>query len=208
MPTVRKYRFASSVVLLLGVWLAALLGGGIELGLDRALYRALYAGGNETAIAAAKLLSLIGRYYVLVPVGIAAAVYLAFRRRRRAALLLIILFGGRLLVELQKLIFARPRPILTDHLDAVGSLSFPSGHAANSMITLVAIALLLPVGTRWRAAGVAAAGVLTLLIGLSRVMLGVHWPSDVVGGWAFGLLWILLLMRLASTREPAAASPN
>jgi undecaprenyl-diphosphatase len=51
--------------------------------------------------------------------------------------------------------------------------------------------------TRWHRAAAAGAILLSLLVGLSRVMLGVHWPSDVVGGWAFGLLWVLLTLRLA-----------
>jgi undecaprenyl-diphosphatase len=52
-------------------------------------------------------------------------------------------------------------------------------------------------GTRWRGPAVAGAILLSLLIGASRVMLGVHWPSDVIGGWSFGLLWVVLTLRLA-----------
>jgi undecaprenyl-diphosphatase len=59
------------------------------------------------------------------------------------------------------------------------------------------LALALTRDTRWHRAAAAAAIVLSLLVGTSRVMLGVHWPSDVVGGWAFGLLWVLLTLRLA-----------
>jgi undecaprenyl-diphosphatase len=52
-------------------------------------------------------------------------------------------------------------------------------------------------GTRWHRPATALAILLSFLIGISRVMLGVHWPSDVIGGWAFGLLWVLLTLRLA-----------
>ena len=65
------------------------------------------------------------------------------------------------------------------------------------MIFYLALALALTAGTRWHRPAAAAAVLLSLLIGTSRVMLGVHWPSDVVGGWAFGLLWVLLTLRLA-----------
>jgi undecaprenyl-diphosphatase len=65
------------------------------------------------------------------------------------------------------------------------------------MIFYTTIALALTVGTRWHRAAVGAAVLLSLLVGTSRVMLGVHWPSDVVGGWSFGLLWVLLTMRLS-----------
>jgi undecaprenyl-diphosphatase len=59
------------------------------------------------------------------------------------------------------------------------------------------MALALTAGTRWHRAAAAGAVLLSLLVGISRVMLGVHWPSDVIGGWAFGMLWVLLTLRLA-----------
>jgi undecaprenyl-diphosphatase len=65
------------------------------------------------------------------------------------------------------------------------------------MIFDLALALALTAGTRWHRAAAACAVLLSLLIGTSRVMLGVHWPSDVVGGWAFGMLWVMVTLRLA-----------
>jgi undecaprenyl-diphosphatase len=65
------------------------------------------------------------------------------------------------------------------------------------MIFYLTIALALTAGKPWHRAAVAGAILLSLLIGTSRVMLGVHWPSDVIGGWAFGMLWVLLTLRLA-----------
>jgi undecaprenyl-diphosphatase len=79
----------------------------------------------------------------------------------------------------------------------VKTSSFPSGHATSSMIFYLTVALALTGGTRWHRTAVAGAVLLSLLIGTSRVMLGVHWPSDVIGGWAFGLLWVLLTLKLA-----------
>jgi undecaprenyl-diphosphatase len=65
------------------------------------------------------------------------------------------------------------------------------------MIFYLTLALVLARGTRWHRAAAAGAILLSLLIGTSRVMLGVHWPSDVIGGWAFGMLWVLLTLHLA-----------
>jgi undecaprenyl-diphosphatase len=65
------------------------------------------------------------------------------------------------------------------------------------MIFDLTIALVLTVGTRWQRPAVVGAVLLSLAIGTSRVMLGVHWPSDVIGGWTFGMLWVLLTLRLA-----------
>ena len=129
------------------------------------------------------------------PLSIAGALWLFWTgRRQRALLLLATTLGGRLAISLLKDVVDRPRPILSEHLVAVQSASFPSGHAGNSMIVLLALALLLP--ERHRRAWIAAALCLAALIGLSRVILGVHWPSDVIGGWTFGLAWTLTLAGL------------
>jgi undecaprenyl-diphosphatase len=106
---------------------------------------------------------------------------------------------GRLLTEAQKYWIARARPDLEPHLVVVKTTSFPSGHATSSMIFYLSLALMLTVHhhARRRLVAASTAIALSVLVGLSRVMLGVHWPSDVVGGWAFGLLWVLLTLRSA-----------
>jgi undecaprenyl-diphosphatase len=65
------------------------------------------------------------------------------------------------------------------------------------MIFYLTIAIALTAGMRWHRLAAAGAVLLSILIGTSRVMLGVHWPSDVIGGWAFGMLWVLLTLRPA-----------
>jgi undecaprenyl-diphosphatase len=104
---------------------------------------------------------------------------------------------GRGLSEMQKYWVARARPDLDPHLVVVRTSSFPSGHATSSMIFYLTMALALTANTRWHRLAAAGATLLSLAIGTSRVMLGVHWPSDVVGGWAFGMLWVLITLRLA-----------
>ena len=90
---------------------------------------------------------------------------------------------------LMKDAFGRPRPDVAPHLDVVTSMSYPSGHAVNAVAILLLAAALIP--KRNRRAWVAGAALLALMIGLSRVMLNVHWTSDVVGGWLFGLAFAL-----------------
>lgn len=137
-----------------------------------------------------------GAPFLLAVAGIAAAALLWRKERRRALLLVLTVLGGRLGVELIKLLVDRPRPSFDAHPVMVFSQSFPSGHAANSMVTYLALALFaLP--ARWRAAGVAAALSIALAIGATRPMLGVHWPSDVLGGWLYGLLVVGLAWRLS-----------
>lgn len=174
------------------VWLAMLLAGGSEL--DRVILAALYIGDDPALLPAALRVTRAGAWLSLTALtfGAAALLWLLDGKRREAVLLLLIVFSGRAMVELQKYLVDRARPA-EEHLETVHSMSFPSAHAANSMIVFLSIALLM-FGNRLL---IAAALLISFAIGLSRVMLGVHWPSDVVGGWTFGLFWTLAFIRLA-----------
>jgi undecaprenyl-diphosphatase len=184
------------VVVLAGLWLAMLLGGGGPL--DRALYQALYAGGDPALVAAARLFTALGEPALLIAAGFVVAGLLWWRARGRLALVLLsVILVGRALAEVQKYSIARARPDLEPHLVLVKTSSFPSGHATSSMIFFLALALALTARSRWHRAAAGAAVTLSFLVGTSRVMLGVHWPSDVVGGWAFGALWVMLTLPLA-----------
>lgn len=168
---------------------------------DRSVYLAMYAGSRPTLPAIAHFFTILGEPTLLVAAGLIIAGVLWWRgNARRAVSLLIVILVGRGLAELQKYGFARPRPAIEPHLVVTKTYSFPSGHAANSMIFYLALALTLTAGSRWRTWAIIGAVALSFLIGTSRVMLGVHWPSDVVAGWAFGALWALLATGLAEKR--------
>ncbi len=93
--------------------------------------------------------------------------------------------------NLLKLYFARPRPQLVPHLDDVGaSLSYPSGHATNAAVVYLLLALVLP--QQRRTLWLVLAAALALLTGLSRMMLGVHFASDILGGWMLGAAFALV----------------
>jgi membrane-associated phospholipid phosphatase len=190
------WRLIAVAALLAAIWLVMLLGGTGPL--DRAVYEALYAGHRPLLLALARAFTALGEPTVLIAAGGACALWLWYAGRGRLGLiLLLIALLGRGLSEVQKYEVARVRPALEPHLVVVQTQSFPSGHAASSMIFYLTLAIALTAGTRWHRIAAAVAVLLSLLIGTSRVMLGVHWPSDVIGGWAFGMLWVLLTLRPA-----------
>ena len=173
--------------------------------LDHLILDALYAGGNSVRSVAALIVTRLGDPDLLLLVtGVAALLLIALRRAPDAALLLAISLSGRLLVNLQKAWIARPRPDAHLHLIGTRTDSFPSGHAACAILVWVTLALLVPRGSRLRRPAIGAAILASLLAGISRPMLGVHYPSDVVAGWALGLFWILLLLRLSEKIRPSS----
>jgi undecaprenyl-diphosphatase len=191
-----EWRFIGAILLLTAVWLAMLLWGRGPL--DRAVYEALYAGHRPVLLPAARLFTALGEPTVLISACAACALWLWYAERARlGAVLLLVALIGRGLSEVQKYWIARARPDLEPHLVVVKTSSFPSGHAASSMIFYLALALALTAHSRWHRVAAGGALLLSFLVGISRVMLGVHWPSDVIGGWSFGMLWVLLTLRPA-----------
>jgi len=191
-----QWRFVCALILFTAIWLAMLLGGNGPV--DRAIYEALYVGRSPVLIATARIFTALGEPTVLIAASFAIALWLWFRGHRHLPFVFIaITMFGRAVSELQKYWIARARPDLETHLVVVKTSSFPSGHANSSMIFYLTLAIVLTAGSRWQRPAVAGAIALSLLVGISRVMLGVHWPSDVVGGWAFGMLWVLLTLRLS-----------
>jgi len=196
-PTRRvQWRIIAAIVALAAIWLAMLLLGGGWL--DRAIYEDLYAGHRPVLLGIARAFTALGEPTFLIAACVACTLWLWYAGRARLGIvLLLIALLGRGLSEIQKYSVARARPDLEPHLVVVKTSSFPSGHAISSMIFCLTLALALTAHNRWRRPAIGMAVLLSLLIGTSRVMLGVHWPSDVIGGWAFGMLWVLLALRPA-----------
>jgi undecaprenyl-diphosphatase len=195
-PRGQELRFIAALVALAAIWLAMLLYGTGPL--DRTVYEALYAGNRPALSTTAHVLTFFGEPTVLIGAGFVVAAWLWWRKHGHLALaLMLVILVGRGLSEVQKYTIARVRPDFEPHLVVVKTSSFPSGHATSSMIFYLALALALTRNTRWHRVAAAGAILLSILIGTSRVMLGVHWPSDVIGGWAFGMLWVMLTLRLA-----------
>lgn len=188
------------------VFLLAASIGGAEFGGDvgtiyrLAMERAARPGLTIAAIMVTQLGGVQGLAAILL---LALALLAADRRWRDAIALAGIVLGGRILIEVLKLAIDRPRPAFGPHPVDVFSLSFPSGHAGNSMITFLAIAMIAaPERIRGRAVFVASAA--SVVVGATRPFLGVHWPSDVVGGWALGAGWVVALAALTRRWRGAA----
>lgn len=145
-------------------------------------------------------LTALGGVGVLTIITASAAGFLWLQRKRRAMYLLVVAIASGLLVSSAlKHGFDRPRPDLVPHEALVYTASFPSGHsmlAAVTYLTLGALLARVQPNRRLKIYLLGMACLLTILVGLSRVYLGVHWPTDVLAGWTMGAVWALLFWLL------------
>ena len=137
----------------------------------------------------------LGSHAVLGLMGVLAFGYLLLVGKRLSAGMLAFSFaGGMALNSLLKYGVARPRPDLVAHLVEVHTASFPSGHAMLSAVCYLTLGALLAgvvPARRYKAYILGTAIFLTLLVGGSRIYLGVHWPTDVLAGWCLGAAWAM-----------------
>lgn len=138
----------------------------------------------------------LGGVAVLVLISLSTLGYLLLARRYHAALFASVAVpGGMLLSTVMKMGYDRARPDLVPHETMVYTASFPSGHSMMSAVTYLTLAALLirvQPALRLKAYLLIMAILLTLLVGVSRVYLGVHWPTDVLAGWTVGAAWASL----------------
>ena len=150
---------------------------------------------------AARDFTAMGGVSVIAFVTLATTRALLMQRKRHAAVLVLVaVCGGALLDAVLKSAFSRPRPDLVPHGSWVSNPSFPSGHSMISAVTYLTLGALLArlePGKRTKIYFLGLACVLTFLVGLSRVYLGVHWPTDVLAGWTAGAVWALLCWLVA-----------
>jgi undecaprenyl-diphosphatase len=191
-----KLIFPIGIGLLALICIVALLVGGPDGAVDPPVL-ALFI--FPQLVPAARLLTHLGDVVTVLAAALLAAGWLLFRGHPRPAVLLILIVASeRLLIEAMKSGFDRARPDPLGHQVAVHNLAFPSGHSANSMAGWLAIALL-ATSPGLRRPAIVLALAIALVTGLCRLVLQVHWPTDVLGGWAFGAAWTLLLVRLFGT---------
>ncbi len=160
------------------------------------------------------LITRLGYEWFLIPADVLIVAGLLFWRRWREATFAALSLAGSAVLNLgSKQFFQRDRPSLWESIAPESTYSFPSGHAMGSM-TFAWVVVLLAWNTRWRWPAVVLAPLFTLLVGGSRVYLGVHYPSDILAGWLAATVWVvgcfLLLFRRRTPwrARPVAALPR
>jgi membrane-associated phospholipid phosphatase len=175
-------------------WLAGEMLEGDTAHFDAFVRSAVHAYTSDNLTALMKFVTLLGSSLVLVPVSVLAIGIFFARREYHVVRLLVASFAGGLALEIVlKLAFHRARPVPFFNLPAPSSYSFPSGHALVSLCVYSALAMIFAARVSSIAAKIAIwtlAGLLIFAIGFSRVYLGVHYPSDVVAGYAAGIVWL------------------
>jgi undecaprenyl-diphosphatase len=153
-------------------------------------------------------LTALGGGTVLALVVAVVAGFLVLQTRYRTAIVVAITWcSGELLNAAMKHVFNRPRPSIVPHLRIVYTSSFPSGHAMESAIVYLTLAAILMRASQSRVTKIYILGIavlLTTLVGISRVYLGVHYPTDVLGGWIVGFMWASICWLAARRFEGTA----
>jgi undecaprenyl-diphosphatase len=166
--------------------------------------------GNAAAVSVIKAVTWLGSGGVLWTVTGLALILLAIRRRWRLAIFLLVVNLGELVLDpVLKALVGRLRPVVAHPVAHGGGNSFPSGHALGSIVCYGALFLVFLPATRGRWRRVFTAVIVTLIavIGISRLLLGVHYLSDVLGAWALGITWLGITAFAVELSRKAAGEP-
>ncbi|MEZ5895978.1 MAG: phosphatase PAP2 family protein [Parvularculaceae bacterium] len=182
-----------------------LVTSGASASFDRAVVAGLRDAQDQSLIAGpawlgpfVKDITALGGTPVLTALCLLLAGFLVVRREwRRLVLLLGVVAGETIIVHALKDAFGRARPENVPHLVEATSASFPSGHSASAAAIFVVLAAMLAPSLKDAASRYyiyVAAIILALMVGASRIFLGVHYPTDVLAGWSFGVAWTMALL--------------
>lgn len=152
-------------------------------------------------------ITALGGVTLLLFITVIGAIVLWAHHRRRQAIVLTLCVGlAQVTSGLFKDVYLRPRPSFAIYGDLPASMSFPSGHSTvSTAIYFILAVIIASVEPRrsMKALAFGVAALLALLVGISRVYLGVHWPSDVIAGWSLGAIWALIAAILLRFRSAA-----
>lgn len=208
---------AGLLLSLAGLWGLFVLTGGVRAartpGADERVLLWMNGRASPTLDRVALEVTALGEGLVVAVIaGVAGTLLWLLGQRAYAALLAAAVGGAWVIYPLLKHVFDRPRPrLFAWRTDDVTSSSFPSGHATLSMALLVVLAYVvhrLSGRSRTGVAALLAAGAAALLVGLSRVYLGVHYPSDVVAGYLVGFSWAAFCAAAVESRRHRSAPPG
>ena len=200
---------AALLLALAGFWGFVELAGDVQEGdtnrLDEWVFKTI-AGRYDTTShfwqEAGRDLTALGGTTVITLMVSGVTIFLLLRRQwKSAAFVLAAVLGGLAISLVLKEFYDRARPTIYEHQSLTSTSSFPSGHSANSAVAYLTMAILLAklVESPKMKAYVLGGGLLIpLLVGLSRIFVGVHWPTDVVAGWLIGLAWGLFVYAAAT----------
>lgn len=171
-----------------------------------------HALGPPWLLQVAQDITALGGNAVLSLLSIWVMAFLFLTDKHKLAVIVLVATGGALVASLMlKIGFDRPRPDLFPHATTVYTSSFPSGHsmlAASAYLTMGALLAQTQSRRRVKALIIIGSVFLTIIIGISRVYLGVHWPSDVVAGWTVGAVWAMACSYLARASAPKHSISN
>ena len=198
----------AALALILFMWLALDVTRGDAMRLDMPIRNAVHARSSPPLTAMMRGVSLFGSEVGLAPLGVILVWWLVAAKRRRAAVVFgVAALGGEALDQILKLLFDRPRPEPFFGFASPITHSFPSGHAMVSCCFFGVLAVILAAREPSRARRIsifAAAALLIALIGFSRVYLGFHYPTDVLGGYAAAVIWLAVVRTAYPVLTPTA----
>jgi undecaprenyl-diphosphatase len=211
-------RFKEPLILLIlaalagGVWLFMELAEGVRENhthtIDRMILLSMRTAGDpgnpigpywfEESV---RDVTALGGVVVLSLITVAVVCYLCLQRKAKMAMVVAVAVAGGIIFSMVlKELFNRPRPDVVPHLYQAFHSSFPSGHSMMAAVTYLTLGALMAKSQSSRLLKIyfiSVAATLTGIVGLSRIYIGVHWPTDVLGGWAAGAVWALLWWLLA-----------
>lgn len=171
---------------------------------DVAILEAVHAQATTTWDAIFLAITTAGDVMSIIVVTIILSVYLYYKHRRRDMLLLVASVGGAAAANIiLKLLFQRARPSLWHSSVVETTFSFPSGHAMLSSALIFSLVVILW-KTRYRWAIVVVGALFVLLVGLSRLYFGVHYPSDIIAGWSASLAWVVIVSFVVAKSRNSA----
>ena len=170
-----------------------------------------WAVHSDAAVSVSRAVTRLGGNPVLSVVAVAAVLFLVSRNRTRLAVfVLVAAVGESVIIRVVKTMVGRDRPSFPDPIDVATGRSFPSGHAMGATVVwgAVLLALIGFVAPRWRRPAIAAVVVLIAGVGLTRVVLGVHYPSDVLAGHVLGVAWLAVAMAIVAVWPEPQRDPD